>query len=275
MALAGAASGDLDTAAAGDLARFTAIRAVLDPLATDAHRVPRRVGAVAHRRRREPRGAADRGRRRRRRRWPTCSSAAPGWPSQDRDGGRPSLRAPRSTGAPSRGVAERADLWATRLDDVDVALLAYDTLPIATPDDERMAALAAIEAAIAPAIGDPAATPALQRIAVGAQRDAFETHLDGLSSIVTGTAAGLAALHTAVLGQQPFTDVDSAPFEVETTEDAMVALVEDVVARVRSLTAELDRRGSGGRRRVRRARRGHRRPRAARRRATRRAGAAR
>jgi len=140
-------------------------------------------------------------------------------------------------------VGERLALWDDRLAVIDQALLAYATLPGATPDDERFAVLAAIESAIVPAsaggLADPAATPALQLVAVEALRDTFAGRADGLRSFVGTAAAGLVPLRNELLTHLPVSDVDPTPFETATTEQAMITLVDDVVASVRSLVAVL------------------------------------
>jgi len=236
------ATDDLDAGAAGDLARLIAVRGVLDTLAGDAHDylaawqprledVQANLAALLA----GVDGAVDnavdlleRGAR--------LAVPGAGW------GQALTSRRVQYARTIAR-VAERAGLWQDRLDAVGAALDAYDLNPPPTPE-EQLAALARIEGAIAPSLAEPDPDPAQQRIAVGALRDGFEGHLDGLRGVVEGNAAGLAALRTAVLGQLPFTDVDSAPFELDTTGQAMITLVEDVVAAVRSLSAELDRRAA-------------------------------
>ncbi len=142
-------------------------------------------------------------------------------------------------------VRERVAEWTARLAAIDLALTEYDALPGATPDDELFAALAVVEGAIVPAVvglADPAATPALQRAAVGDLRDAFAARLTALGAVPDTTATGLAALRTELAGHLPFDDVDSEPFGLEVTETAMITLVEDVVGAARSLAGALEQR---------------------------------
>jgi hypothetical protein len=140
-------------------------------------------------------------------------------------------------------VWERLALWDDRLALIDQGLVQYAALPGATPDEERYAALAVIEGAIVPAaaggLADPAAAPALQLVAVQALRDTFAGRADGLRTFLATTATGLVPLRTELLGHLPVSDVDPTPFKVDTTEQAMITLVEDVVAAVRSLAAVL------------------------------------
>lgn len=140
-------------------------------------------------------------------------------------------------------VRERVAAWQVRLDVVDAALLAYDTAG-APSDEERLAELARIEGVLVPALSDPADTPVAQRTAVGSLRAAFAARLAGLEAVSEGPSAGLADLRAALLAHLPLTDWDGEPFEVATTETAMLTLVEDVVATVRTLSAELERRSA-------------------------------
>ncbi|MDV3220319.1 hypothetical protein [Intrasporangium sp.] len=140
-------------------------------------------------------------------------------------------------------VRELLARWDARLVGIDAALQDYADLPAGTPDEERFAALAAIEGAIVPAqaggLAEPEATPVLQLAAVQARRDAFAGRADGLRALLATTAPGLVSLRTELLGHLPVSDVDPTPFEVASTEAAMIALVHDVVAGVRSLAEVL------------------------------------
>lgn len=238
VVLPGEASGELDAAAAVAPGRLLAVRAVLDQLATDvtaylaaweplvedveANRPVLLAGtdtavddAVA---------LLERGAR--------LAVPGTGWG-----------QALASRGAQyARTVArlrDRAASWGIRLADVDAALLSYDGLPGPTPDADRFAALARIEGMIAPALGDPAATPAQQRAAVGALRDDLATRRSALIGVADGPAAGLTDLRDDVLAQLPLRPVDPEPFELDTTETAMTTLVEDVVRSVRTLADQL------------------------------------
>ena len=141
-------------------------------------------------------------------------------------------------------VGERLSLWDARLAAIDEALLAYAALPGVTTDDERFAALAEIEGAIVPAsaggLSEPRATPALQLVAVQTLRNTFAGRADGLRALMATAATGLVPLRTELLTHLPVSDVDPTPFEVTTIEQAMMTLVEDVVAGVRSLGAVLE-----------------------------------
>src|SRR5690606_12795331 len=139
-------------------------------------------------------------------------------------------------------VVERVETWTDRLTAVDAALTEYDALGGAVSVEERFAALAAIEGQLVPAsvgLTEPLGTPALERAAVGDLRDAFAARLAALRSVRDTTASGLAALRTEVQSHLPLDDVDAAPFELASTETAMIPLVEDVLGPVRSLAATL------------------------------------
>ena len=139
-------------------------------------------------------------------------------------------------------VRDRLALWDDRLAAIDQVLLDYAALPGGTSDEDRFVALAAIESAIVPAavgLTEPAATPALELGAVLALRNGFAARGDGLRSLLSTTASGLVPLRIELLGHLPVSDVDPTPFEVATTEQAMITLVEDVVAGVRSLAGVL------------------------------------
>ena len=141
-------------------------------------------------------------------------------------------------------LRERTAAWTARLPAIDARLAAYDALPVATPAPERLAELAAIESLIAPALAPADPDPVAQRTAVGGRRDDFVAKRDQLAGIVDGGAAGLAALRGDLLAALPLTDFDSEPFEVETTEQAMLTLVRDAVGAVGSLGDVLDRRAT-------------------------------
>jgi hypothetical protein len=242
VVLAGEASGDLDAVAVADPARLVAVHTLLGDLLTDATAYlavwdPRLEDPVTHRddMLAETDDAVDdatalleRGAR----------LAVPGssW------GQAIASRGGQFTRTINR-VRERIALWDDRLALIDRALLDYAALPGATPDEERFAVLAAIEGAIVPAaaggLAEQAATPALQLVAVQALRDTFAGRADGLRTVLDTAAPGLVPLRTELLSHLPVSDVDPTPFEVDSTERAMITLVEDVVAGVRSLAAVL------------------------------------
>lgn len=138
-----------------------------------------------------------------------------------------------------RMLRDRGDAWQQRLDDIALALQAYDALPATTPDDERFAELARIEALIVADLSAPAATPALQRAAVGALQADFTARRTALMAVVTGTAPSLVALRTAVAALLPVDAVDRDPIDLTGSGTAMIALLEDAIAAVRSLAHEL------------------------------------
>jgi hypothetical protein len=142
------------------------------------------------------------------------------------------------------GLRDRAARWQDRLTEIGQRLSAYDALPNTTPAADRLAELARIESLIRPAVAAQDADPAIQRTTVGALRDALAGRRQAVLGVADGSAPGLVPLRGAVLGLLPFTDVDSDPYDLGPLEQAMITLVQDVVAAVRSLSGELGRRAA-------------------------------
>jgi hypothetical protein len=242
VVLAREASGDLDAVAVADPARLVAVHTLLGTLLTDANAYlavwePRLADLVTHRDDvlNETDDAVDdavalleTGAR--------LAVPGSGWGQAIASRGGQYART-------INRVRDRLALWDDRLVVIGQALLDYGALPGATPEEVRFAALAAIEGAIVPAaaggLAEPAATPALQLAAVEALRGTFAGRADGLRAFLATSAAGLVPLRTELLTHLPVSDVDPTPFEVNTMEQAMITLVEDVVAAVRSLAAVL------------------------------------
>ena len=242
VVLAVEASGDLDAVAVADPARLIAVHGVLGPLLADVNAYlavwdPRLEDLVTHRADvlDETDAAVDdavalleRG--------ALLAVPGSGW------GQAIASRGGQYARTISR-VRERLALWDVRLAAINQSLIDYGLLPGSTPLEELFAALAAIEGAIVPAaaggLAEPQATPPLQLIAVEALRDTFAARANGLRTFLATTAPGLVALRTELLTHLPVSDVDPTPFEIDTTEQAMITLVEDVVAGVRSLAAVL------------------------------------
>jgi hypothetical protein len=129
--------------------------------------------------------------------------------------------------------------WTARLDAVDARIAAYDALPAATPDPERLRALAEIESAMSSVLDPPPPTPAAGRAAVEARRDAFAALRDAVAAIgagSTGTVAGLLAEIEAVGPLAPF---DTADLGAAERGEAAVAFVADLEGAVAALRARL------------------------------------
>ncbi len=130
-------------------------------------------------------------------------------------------------------LREKAEAWAVRLAGIDTQLSAYDALPAATPDDERLRRLATIESAISIVLDPPPATPAAGRAALTAKRAAFAARRDELVAIAdgaTGTVSGLIAAVEAIGVLAPFDGAD-----LPTDPDAVVAFAISLAAAVASL----------------------------------------
>jgi hypothetical protein len=141
-------------------------------------------------------------------------------------------------------LRERGAAWQARITEIETALQAYDALPGATPDDERFAELARIEGMIAARLSAPAATPALQRAAVGALQADFVGRRTAVMAVADGSAPTLVGLRAAVAALLPVEAVDREPIDLTASGTAMITLLADAIGAVRALGAELTRRAS-------------------------------
>jgi hypothetical protein len=143
-------------------------------------------------------------------------------------------------------LVERLEALATRWDAhlaaYDARIADYDALPASTLDADRIPALRLAEAEIATAALPLPPTAAQLRTELDAVRAAFAGRRDALRGIARGSTATLSGLYAAVTAQLPLSPFTAEPFDLEKLGDEIVAFVEDLRARVKSLAGELDRR---------------------------------
>lgn len=144
----------------------------------------------------------------------------------------------------SERIASRVENWDERLRRYDAAVTAYDALPLATPEAERMPLLRDAEGIISTALTTPApASAADYRLALNDRRNAFVTRRNALDALVTVPRSTLAALLADAKGQLPLAAFD--PIELSFTAnddeiarfrqqlvDAVAALKQEVVGRI-------------------------------------------
>ena len=111
-------------------------------------------------------------------------------------------------------AAALAARWTEKLAGFDARIAAYDALPAATPDSDRMVALRIAELAISTSPDLTQTTPAAMRAALDAKRLAFVTRLAGFSALSTMTGAHFVDFYDATSALLPTTDFDTQPFDL-------------------------------------------------------------
>jgi hypothetical protein len=142
--------------------------------------------------------------------------------------------------------------WDARLADYATRLAAYDALPPATSEDDRFAALQAIEALVTTTLMPLPALASTLRGDLDTLHAAFVARRDAFAALPGTAFASVSAALAAVQGLLPITAFDPEPWDVETFGDRAVALVQDLRTaslgrRLRSPTAARPRRPSSTR----------------------------
>jgi hypothetical protein len=136
----------------------------------------------------------------------------------------------------TRKIAERLAVWADRLADFDARITAYDALPAATAEDQRMPLLRAAEMLVrAQATLPPPATAAGYRAALDGARAAFAAKMTALQGVVDGPRTTLTSLLNDARAELPLAafDPDDVKFPLEFVE------ADDDIARFRTQMREL------------------------------------
>jgi hypothetical protein len=104
--------------------------------------------------------------------------------------------------------------WDDKLADFDAKVAAYDALPIATSDADRMIALRIAEAVISTSADlTLSAAPAL-RLSLDAKRLAFATRLNGFAALPAAGGARFVDFYNAASALLPISDFDAKPFDL-------------------------------------------------------------
>ena len=118
--------------------------------------------------------------------------------------------------------------WDARLADYATRLTAYDTLPPATSEDDRFAALQAIEALVTTTLVPLPPLASTLRGDLDTLHAAFVARRDAFAAVPGTAFATVAAALAAVQGLLPITAFDPDPWDVEAFGDRAVAFVQDL-----------------------------------------------
>jgi hypothetical protein len=124
--------------------------------------------------------------------------------------------------------------WTQKLTDFDKALIAYDTLPAATSDADRFAALQAAELIVKSSLDPLPATPALMRAALPAKANALQNRLAQFQAIQSSAGDSFATLYTSMTALST-AEFDSQPFDISPIGDRAITITQDIS---RALTSQ-------------------------------------
>ena len=137
-------------------------------------------------------------------------------------------------------VRDLVTSWDAKLADTGARLVAYDGLPLATDDDERLKALHAAELVISTSLEQ--LPPATLRPALDVKHDAFAQRRDHFAAILTTAGSSFTTTLTSVEALLPVTDFDPQPFDVTAFGDRAVTLAEDIARTLTGHAAEVEKR---------------------------------
>jgi hypothetical protein len=146
-------------------------------------------------------------------------------------------------------IAQRLTLWARHLAQYDLRITAYDNLPLATPENERMQMLQAAEILIHTQLS-PGVNSGAYRLALNTTRGNFVARHNALQALIDASRPTLAQLVTDLENLLPLTEFDPTPFEIDEEKleiegfrsrlaDSVKRLQEDVEKRIEKVDALL------------------------------------
>jgi len=137
-------------------------------------------------------------------------------------------------------VAVIGDRLARALADADVLLAAYDKLPRATPDAERLRLLRQIERLLT-TTPDPTPQPQPGDLLSDLRhaRNLFAGRVNDLRDLARTNQKTLGGLLDEVAHQQPLTDIDATGLDLSAVQDRVVGFGAELLARARALLAEV------------------------------------
>jgi hypothetical protein len=136
----------------------------------------------------------------------------------------------------------RVAAWDDRLVRFGTLRDAYDALPLATPNDERFAALQQMESVLSTTLQPLPADPATLRTSLDTLHDTFFARRNDLHDVAEGVLQSLSDLYAAVASLLPLTAFDADPFELSALDDAIAAFARELAAAVKSMRDEIERR---------------------------------
>lgn len=159
----------------------------------------------------------------------------------------------------TKKIADRVRVWNDRLARFDELIGEYDSLPLSTPENERIAKLQAAEITIKTTLTTPTPTSAAYRGALDGARHDFTTKRHDLQQIVDLPRATLTALLDEAKAELPLTAFDPEELDFIDDEDevtrfraqligAVARLKDDTlkrIARVDALLLQHDAAGAG------------------------------
>jgi hypothetical protein len=136
-------------------------------------------------------------------------------------------------------VQARVDAWHARLVDYGQKILAYDGLPLTTPDSVRFDALQAAEALLVTVLDPMPPLPATLRGALNGKRLALQNKHDAFAGVLATNHPTFTAALADVESKLPIDAFDQVPFAVEPFRDSAVTFVEDLARTLKSLHSSL------------------------------------
>jgi hypothetical protein len=130
--------------------------------------------------------------------------------------------------------------WTAKLAEFDGRITAYDSLPAATSNDDRFAALRAAELVISTQLAALPATPAMLRTLLVAKRAAFVGRLTQFTGVLTMAGTHFVAFFNAVNGLLPISGFDVTPFGTAALGDRAVRLAQDLATNMASHVKDLN-----------------------------------
>jgi len=138
-------------------------------------------------------------------------------------------------------VKQTADRMTASLAAANAKITAYDALPSGTTDEDRFALLQQAERLLTTKPTSPRPnTPQRLRQIVGQRRTAFANRLNALTALAHTNRGTISGLLSDVNALQPITDFDPTGLDMTSIQDAVIAFLQDLLARTQSLQGELN-----------------------------------
>ncbi len=117
--------------------------------------------------------------------------------------------------------------WNQKLSDFQNALVAYDSLPLATSATDRFAALQAAELIISSQLDPLPPTPAKLRLALNGKKKSFQDRLGEFTSVLANPGTSFVPLFNQAAGLTT-AEFDSQPFDISPFGDRVVTVTQDI-----------------------------------------------
>lgn len=133
--------------------------------------------------------------------------------------------------------------WNDKLLKFDTAILEYDALPVATPDEERIAFLQKTELYISTVVRTilPAIPNDYKNLLL-ADRTTFKAKRDDFDAVAVTNLTSLKDLLHLIKAGLPIENFDAEPFDLKVIEDGLIVFADELFTKAKLIAADLDKR---------------------------------